>query len=611
MEDLQNSYYLKLGKIQNILIIQLFKIRKINLKINLYFYLIIMGITNLNDIQKYSKQYNPNTFKANTIIIDGNNLLFNRLTAIRSSYLSSYQNAQLGTINKPLLDQIILILHSTIEKIVEMIKKIYTLKLKDEKNIIIVFDPPNTPNYYIPNVGYLTLKRKEEEKRIAKQREQYLKQQAKLIDLQNMYSEEIVKIYQQLSYLNNDSNINMLMPIIKNELLYIFHKLDNNYVSEFNFNQENIDISNHVYFIQSISEADLVIYNICKILNYAPVLIRSMDSDYYVLCSQLKNVYKTDISDKTRKPKTNKYIDSPIYNIYDTWKQAFDENITYEDIIIMATMAGNDYTAKQSMYGFKVESYKRIYQHDFSKITKSATKLYPYKENGFRDIKNIIENYSETNEDVKNSLLIYKHIDDNFEFDKLNLSTIRLNDIIQKVKNELNDDFYSYYKDITKITVINQDDINEYVSNVINRINIMNHEIELDKMGINYDSVDLGLNFKNVNKNMNENENFDNMNFGNENTNENFDNMNFDNKNINMNINMNFDNINFGNVNFDNKNENMNFDNENENINFDNKNVNENINFNNENENINFDNKNMINFNKNMINTINFDNITF
>ena len=79
-----------------------------------------MGIINLNEIQKHSVQskYNPKTFKANTIIIDGNNLLFNRLTAIRASFANTYSNVELNTIDKPLLYQLVSILNATIKGIV-------------------------------------------------------------------------------------------------------------------------------------------------------------------------------------------------------------------------------------------------------------------------------------------------------------------------------------------------------------------------------------------------------------------------------------------------------------------------------------------------------------
>ena len=532
-----------------------------------------MGINNLNELQKHSihSKYNPKTFKANTIIIDGNNLLFNRLAATRSSYTNKFPNFDLGTIDMPLIPQLILILHSTIKGIVDMINNYYYNSTKNEKNIIIVFDPPNTPNYYIPGVGLMTLKRKEEENRINAQKKQYAKTQEKIDKLKINYSDEIEYVYNQLSYLNNDSNINKLMPIIKNELLYIYHKLDSEenstkYKSEFNFNQQPIDISNHVYLIQSISEADLVIYNLAKILNYAPILIRSMDTDYYVLCSELKNVYKRDISDNTKDKSTGKIINTPVYNIWKIWREIFDDNITYNDIITMATMAGNDYTAKSSLYGFKVDSYKRIYENNFTKITKSATHLYPYVKKGYSNIHDIMNKYCEENEDAKNSMLIYKHIDDNSEFDELKLNNIRLIDLILNIKSELNNDFYDYTTNITELNIITLDTINDYINDMINNLNNIDNQTMLAEMNINYNNINFG--------DVNINKNFENKDVNKD--------INFENKDINKDININYNNINFGDVNI---NEDKNFENKGININkdtnkkYENKNIFDSINY--------------------------------
>ena len=507
-----------------------------------------MGITHLNQIQKYaskSKKYNPKTFKANTIIIDGNNLLFNRLAAMRSSFANSYKNEEMKIIDKSLLEQLVLILHSTTVGIVNMIYNTYNNKLKGEKNIIIVFDPPTTPYYYIPDVGNLTLKRKEEEKRKQSQESRRDKKQDIINELKLRYSDNIEQIYKQLSYLNDDSKIKMLMPIIKNELLYIYHKLEasqsispkdldsqseneNNRLntninineneneikqqnkSIFNIPQETIDISNHVHFIQSVSEADLTICNIAKMMNYAPVLIRSMDSDYYVLCSELKNVYKTEITDKIKDSNTGKYIDSPIYNIYGIWRDIFGNRITYNDIISMATMAGNDYTAKASLYGFNVDNYKRLYNHDFSKITRSATYLYPYKEQGYTDIKRVVDDYCLVNEDARNSMLIYKHINENFEFENMNLSTITLNDIILSIKNELNDDFYDYNGDLSNISVIAQPF--EFTQEIINHLSEIENQANL--ANINYSNVSFGNSNVDVSSVINQSINY-NIDFGN------------------------------------------------------------------------------------------------
>ena len=269
-----------------------------------------MGVSNLNDLTKNEnvKKYSLKTLKPNTVIIDGNNLLFNRYAAIRSSYIREAKNTDFKTIQEPILKQIYYMLKATVDSVLNTIKAIYW-SLSDERNIIIVFDPPGTPNYYTSE-GILTLKRDEEKARVQSQEKLYNKKLNKVLNYINLEYEDskdiITDVYYQISYILNDSNNMKFSPIIKNELLYALNKTcDNDYKEDSKTNYyksqigvEKIDtnISKSVYLIQSKSEADLTIYNLCTIFNYKPIVIFSMDSDYFVLCSCLKNVYKTDIT---------------------------------------------------------------------------------------------------------------------------------------------------------------------------------------------------------------------------------------------------------------------------------------------------------------------------
>jgi len=307
--------------------------------------------------------------------------------------------------------------------------------------------------------------------------------------------------------------------------------------------------------------------------------------------SDLKNVYKRDISDKT-KNKTNKYEDTLIYNIWNIWREVFDSNITYKDIITMATMAGNDYTAKTSLYGFKIDGYKRIYEGDFSKITKSAKHLYPYVKAGYNNINDIVEKYCEDNEDARNSMLIYNHVNNNFLFDELQISTFRLGDLVMKIKNELNNEFYDYVNDITDISII--ENPCEYIHNIIQNINAIENAAQMAEMNIDFGNIDFKIQNKNLNINTNENQHLN----SNINSNE----------NVNSNMNENsFGNIDFGNVNFEiqKQNQNMNL-----NINLDissNLNQNQQLNLN---QQLN-ENQNQNKFSKNILNSIDYSNIVF
>ena len=87
-----------------------------------------------------------------------------------------------------------------------------------------------------------------------------------------------------------------LFSVIPNSNGINYDGLCFNYATKENIEKEELAISEHIKFVQSISEADLVIYNIASSLNNRKILIYSADTDYFALCSDLKNVYKTEIA---------------------------------------------------------------------------------------------------------------------------------------------------------------------------------------------------------------------------------------------------------------------------------------------------------------------------
>ena len=98
-------------------------------------------------------------------------------------------------------------------------------------------------------------------------------------------------------------------------------------------------------------------------------------------------------------------------------------------------------------------------------------------------------------------MLIYKHIDDNFQFDESQISSFKLDDLIMKIQNELNNNFYDYENDITNISIV--EDPHEYVRRIILDINNIENAAMMAEMNIDFGNV----NFGNENENGNEDKN--------------------------------------------------------------------------------------------------------
>lgn len=309
----------------------------------------------------------------------------------------------------------------TVNAVIRMITDIDKL-LIGEKNIIIVFDPVGTPMYRT-HEGKTTFKEHEEQSRVNGQVKCYSKklQMARnVIELDYKDVNRALEKYYQMSYILNDHNNSKFMPLVKNELLYALRQYDRTELNTIQLSQEMVS---RVRVIQAISEADLVIYNIASVMSYEPVLIYSMDTDYLALCSDLKNVYKTDIT-----------LRQPIYNTYDIWRDTFDDQITFNEVASMATMAGNDFTGKTSLCSFDVEKFKQFYQHHFEDV-KRTSKLYSYTY--LKDIVKIVEAYGEDNVCAKNSMTVYKSRLLNFEYTRLKPSQATISTLIKRIIQDI------------------------------------------------------------------------------------------------------------------------------------------------------------------------------
>lgn len=418
-----------------------------------------MGIINLNQIAKGAKVYD---IKANTAIIDGSNLIYIYLCTASKCLKDplSYRNYNVNIIDVEIEQQI----YSIVEQaLLSLIRYTYFLygKLTNERNIIFVFDPYKEPKYIInhkifteeivENIEEINNIKIEEEYEMKKD-ERKKRAEHKAVDVDNLISKELDKLVKinnsdvnnevltineitqllNISDMNkikdnnlfqNPKMLNKLTAFIIKEFLYICNKYDK---TDFEFTKYNIlnklsnNVSSHIHFIQAISEADLVITDLAGIFNYDKVVVCSRDTDYFILLSDIPNVYKSDI-----------FVGN-YYLVSEMWKQ-LSENITYEDIIAIATLSGSDYTNKDTIMSFNIDNYRKLINHEQI----SGRKIRKYL-NNYNKISDIIQYLPDK---FKRTYELYKNKYYNNKYEKytpydINIVNYINKFLVNKIENE-------------------------------------------------------------------------------------------------------------------------------------------------------------------------------
>ncbi len=448
-----------------------------------------MGIINLNQIAKDAKVYD---IKANTAIIDGSNLIYIYLCTASKCLKDplSYRNYNVNIIDVNIEQQI----YSIVEQaLLSLIRYTYFLygKLTNERNIIFVFDPYKEPKYIINHKIFTeeTIENNEEINNIKIEEEYEMKKderkkraEHKIVDVDSLISKELDKLVKinnsdvnnevltineitqllNISDMNkikdnnlfqNPKMLNKLTAFIIKEFLYICNKYDK---TDFEFTRYNIlnklsnNVSSHIHFIQAISEADLVITDLAGIFNYDKVVVCSRDTDYFILLSDIPNVYKSDI-----------FVGN-YYLVSEMWKQ-LSENITYEDIIAIATLSGSDYTNKDSIMTFNIDNYRKLINHE----QVSGRKIRNYL-NNYNKISDIIQYLPDK---FKRTYELYKNKYYNNKYEKYtpydtNIVNYINKFLVNKIENE------NIFREMSKNNEI-LDDINDFKENndLINKNN--------------------------------------------------------------------------------------------------------------------------------------------
>ena len=309
-----------------------------------------MGVKELNKVLSNCTPEDP-TKPHQVIIIDGSNLIFQALTSMSSKLKKSYENQIWKSIDCPFMDAFHFILNGAFNFVSDVIDD-YIERVKE---IYIVMDPNQTPRYLINttmsfNHKYenMVLSETDIENKTsidynvkADEQELRKKRTSKTEDISN----EIEHIRQLKNPPTNlsDEQIETIISIYKQSFCF----LNNLEILKLSWSVlKKIDLHYHdrnVKIVDSEDEADLVIKNVAH--TFSPdvdILVLSMDTDYNILFSDSPNVDTASLMNRDL-----------IYNPHNCWKQILGDAFSYDVVIRLAPIFGNDYTVGEVLISAK------------------------------------------------------------------------------------------------------------------------------------------------------------------------------------------------------------------------------------------------------------------
>lgn len=417
-----------------------------------------MGVKDLNKlIQTCTKE--PTDKIYSKIVIDGSNLIFNKLSASVSKLKKEYPINDWQSVNLNLLSQTKYIVLGAIDEITYLLRRL--IRKYNPSKIYIVMDPvQSTPKYVISsklknvvgdntlenaqfieeiltpeeieNNSTLTFMVKEEEQ---KQRK---KSSSKVDVINNEYNNiddldldaksiDIIKdIFNQSYHYNIIGNMLALSRIVLNEI--------------------GIRFQDKVFIINSNNEADLVIKNVVHIFDETDSydgdgnenhssLIMSADTDYFILFADDENVDVCGL-----------YINSDIYNPFNCWNELLEDSYSFDAVIRLAPLFGNDYTIHESIMStktkdiisqiqglFDANSFDMIKENKRTKLYKIVKDYEPDNDFGIETIDKLIHDF-DINYFIKyyKSIIIYKNWDIYNDFDIYILNDVN---VIGEIRN--------------------------------------------------------------------------------------------------------------------------------------------------------------------------------
>ena len=299
-----------------------------------------MGVKNFNIIRdKYGKPVHDVTFTK--IIIDASNLMHTYLSAAYSTLAKNFGKYDFGGIKLDLISQCVRVVKDAFFTV-----KCYLyglLRAYPNASITCVFDPIKTPNYMIDSGDHNVTRSYLH----AIFPDMDLKLDARSIVHVNMKEEEQKKrqgvdVIEEVLAKNKDASDEQKRLIKETMLLGSQHRIVVLTEPLMSLLLDEFVDAKHLRFIRAEYEADLLIKNLAYEYKDENVLVKSKDTDYYFLLSDLEWCYCSDL---------NK--DASVYNPNALWTDFLGDEFSYDIVIRLSPLLGNDYTTHHGILNAK------------------------------------------------------------------------------------------------------------------------------------------------------------------------------------------------------------------------------------------------------------------
>jgi len=329
-----------------------------------------MGILNLNKFIQKSRVYKYGEINPSVVVIDGSNYLFSRMMSRFAKLKAEFSIENWKSVDIDLLFQTKYLVENVSRDLVYKIRNI--INMYTDVSVYFVMDPfHGKPLYHIDssmkyNEKYISVLVTNEELENGididfKSEEQQKRKNARNHDDINIKHKETLRsliqdssdydlvngVYDQSTWYNTDSRFH----VIKSCVLAILSE---------EFKDRNL-------VVVAEDEADLVIKNIAvqNQISGRDILIMSRDTDYFALFADIPEAYWED------------FATGNVYNPYTTWSEYFGEYFSYELIIRLCPVFGNDYTVKERI--ISCENFEDVLtlieSHTNNKCYKSLNKI--------------------------------------------------------------------------------------------------------------------------------------------------------------------------------------------------------------------------------------------
>lgn len=285
-----------------------------------------------------------------TIVIDASNLFHTYLSASYSSMKKEYGTYENGGIKLDLMTQCVYIISHTYYTVKSYITSL--VNSYNPANLYLVMDPIRTPDYTIdtgkgnidfdylkilyPDVEFekdsrclIHINMKEQEQKRRKGTDNIQKELDKLNEKEEI--DETVKNNPELKKCLEEITKESMMLGSQHKIIILAESLIPMLINEFQ-NMKNI------HFVRSKGEADLFIKNLVYMSPHNNTLVLSRDTDYYFLLSDFPWCYCTDIKRGCN-----------IYNPNQIWTNLLDDDFSYDLVIRLSPLFGNDYTTHKTI----------------------------------------------------------------------------------------------------------------------------------------------------------------------------------------------------------------------------------------------------------------------